>query len=111
MFYMLKLHQTAADYPDIEIVMGAGGLSGDRSGTLRNMLGLPDEFYHKVYRGVKDKPAFGLVPVLLRPESRGRISLKSTNPFHWPRMEPNFYTDRRDLTRLMDGVRMVSYWN
>lgn len=45
--------------------------------------------------------------MLLRPESRGRISLKSTNPFHWPRMEPNFYTERGDLTRLIDGIRMV----
>lgn len=71
------------------------------------MLGLTDAFYQQVYRDVMGQPAFGLVPVLLRPQSRGRISLKSTNPFHWPRMEPNFYTDRNDLTRLIEGVRMV----
>lgn len=90
-------------------MIGAGGLGADRSGTLRNMLGLTDEFYYKVYRNVMGQPAFGLVPVLLRPQSRGRISLKSRNPFHWPRMEPNFYTDRSrsDLKRLIEGVRMV----
>lgn len=48
-------HKIATDYPDIEIVIGAGGLGGDRSGTLRNMLGLPDEFYHKLYRDVMGK--------------------------------------------------------
>ncbi|XP_037032408.1 glucose dehydrogenase [FAD, quinone] isoform X1 [Bradysia coprophila] len=96
----------AYDYPDIEIVIGAGGLSGDASGTLRNMLGLPDEFYHRVYGKIIGKHAFGLVPVLLRPRSRGRLSLKSTNPFHWPRMEPNFYTDRNDLTTLIEGIRL-----
>lgn len=45
----------AADYPDIEIVIGAGGLAGDLSGTLRNMLGLTNEFFYKVYKGVIGK--------------------------------------------------------
>lgn len=108
-------------------MIGAGGLSGDTSGTLRNMLGLSDEFYNKVYGKIKGKVvshsmhavfqflctifnpqhAFGLVPVLLRPRSRGRLSLKSTNPFHWPRMEPNFYTDQNDLKTLIQGIRWV----
>lgn len=47
------------------------------------------------------------MPVLLQPESRGRISLKSANPFHWPRMEPNFYTHPIDLAKLIDGIRIV----
>lgn len=38
----------APDYPDIEIVVGAGGLSGDLSGAMRMMTGLTDEFYHSV---------------------------------------------------------------
>lgn len=52
--------------------------------------------------------AFGMVPVLLQPRSRGRISLKSSNPYHWPRMEPNFYTERSDLTTLIEGIRIVN---
>lgn len=30
----------AYDYPDIEIVAGAGGLSGDLSGAMRRMVGI-----------------------------------------------------------------------
>lgn len=44
-----------ADYPDVEIVIGAGGLGGDRSGSLRNMLGITEEFYQTVYRNVMGK--------------------------------------------------------
>lgn len=99
---------SADDYPDIEIVAGAGGISGDISGAMRNMIGLTDEFYNKVYRDIIGKPAFGLVPVLLRPFSRGRISLKSRNPFHWPRMEPNFFSDQRDVEVLTKGIRAVN---
>lgn len=40
----------AYDYPDIEIVVGAGGLSGDSSGAMRTMVGITDEFYHTVFR-------------------------------------------------------------
>lgn len=99
---------SAPDYPDIEIVAGVGGLSGDISGAMRSMLGITDEFYYKVYRDIIGKPAFGLVPVLLRPFSRGRISLKTTNPFHWPRMDPNFFSDQRDIEVLTKGIRAVN---
>lgn len=54
------------------------------------------------------QPAFGLVPVLLRPFSRGRIMLKSRNPFHWPRMQPNFFSDQRDIQTLTKGIRSVT---
>lgn len=71
------------------------------------MLGITDEFYRVVYRDLIGKPAFGLVPVLLRPNSRGRISLKSRNPLHWPRMEPNFFHNQTDVENLIKGVRAV----
>lgn len=90
-------------------MIGAGGLSGDLSGTMRNMLGITNEFYRSVYRDLIGKPAFGLVPVLLRPNSRGRISLKSRNPFHWPRMEPNFFQNQTDVETLIKGVRAVIF--
>lgn len=106
-FLFVYLLLIAADYPDIEIVVGAGGLSGDISGAMRNMIGITNEFYQSVYRDLIGKPAFGLVPVLLRPNSRGRISLKSRNPFHWPRMEPNFFENQTDIETLTKGIRAV----
>ncbi|XP_004519844.1 glucose dehydrogenase [FAD, quinone] [Ceratitis capitata] len=95
------------DYADMEIVLGAGSLSGDHMGSLRDLLGMPDDFYYKVYEGLHDKETFGLVPVLLRPRSRGRISLRSTNPFHWPRMEPNYMQDPDDVRAMLEGVQMI----
>lgn len=48
-----------------------------------------------------------MVPVLLRPKSRGRISLRSTNPFQWPKMEPNFMQDPDDIRAMIEGIEMV----
>ncbi|XP_037032455.1 glucose dehydrogenase [FAD, quinone]-like [Bradysia coprophila] len=95
------------DYPDVEIVMGAGALSGDISGTMRSMLGITNEFFETVYKGIIGKHAFGLVPVLMQPKSRGRIKLKSTNPFRWPSMQPNYLDDITDVERLIKGVRIA----
>ncbi|XP_067637863.1 glucose dehydrogenase [FAD, quinone] isoform X2 [Eurosta solidaginis] len=94
-------------YADMEIVLGAGSLSGDHMGSLRDLLGIPDEFYQRVYEGLHDKESFGLVPVLLRPRSRGRISLRSTNPFHWPRMEPNYMQNLDDIRAMLEGVQLI----
>lgn len=52
-----------------------------------------------------------MVPVLLRPQSRGRISLRSSNPFHWPKMEPNFMQDPSDTKAMIEGVKMASLRN
>lgn len=99
------------------------------------MTGITDEFYHSVYRDIigkvnkffsnicfvnrklclinvlKSQPASGFVPVLLRPFSRGRIMLKSRNPFQWPRMIPNFFSDQRDIATLTKGARSVNISN
>ncbi|KAH8295022.1 hypothetical protein KR018_005943 [Drosophila ironensis] len=97
----------AKDYPDMELVLGAGSLSGDRFGTMRNLLGITDEFYETMFGDLQNKETFGLVPVLLRPKSRGRISLRSRNPFHWPRMEPNFMQHPDDVRAMIEGVEMI----
>lgn len=97
----------AKGYPDIEIVLGAGALSGDLSGSMRNMLGITSEFFNKVYDGIIGRDAFGLVPIVMRPKSRGRIRLKSRNPFQWPLMEPNYFANAEDLETLVQGAKLV----
>ncbi|KAH8293794.1 hypothetical protein KR054_004451 [Drosophila jambulina] len=97
----------AKDYPDMELVLGAGSLSGDRFGTMRNLLGITDEFYDTMFGDLQNKETFGLVPVLLRPKSRGRISLRSRNPFHWPKMEPNFMQHPDDIRAMIEGIEMI----
>ncbi|XP_073819304.1 glucose dehydrogenase [FAD, quinone] isoform X3 [Musca autumnalis] len=96
-----------SDYSDMEIVLGAGSLVGDYMGTMRNLVGIPDTFYHAVFDDLRQKETFGMVPVLLRPKSRGRISLRSTSPFQWPIMEPNFMEDPDDIRAMIEGIEMI----
>ena len=43
----------------------------------------------------------------MRPKSRGRLYLKSTNPFQHPHLRPNFYSHREDLIVLREGIKMA----
>ena len=43
----------------------------------------------------------------LRPESRGEIALKSTNPNDPPLIQPNYLATENDRTTLREGVKMV----
>ena len=57
------------------------------------------------------KPAFldgyGVRAVVLRPESRGKLSLASADPRAPIRIEPNFFSRDKDLKVIRDGIRMA----
>ena len=96
-----------ADVPDIELVMGIGSFTGDDSGFLRNVFGIPKTFVDKVFGNIRGMHAFTIAPVLLKPKSRGTIFIKSKNPFHWPHLRPNFYSNKDDLVVLREGIKLA----
>lgn len=95
-------------HPDIELVLGIGALTGDSSGSLRAQLGLSDDFERQVFAAHKGVDAFSIVPVLLKPKSRGRVSLRSTDPRAPPLLEANYYEHPEDLEAMVRGIRAVS---
>ena len=44
---------------------------------------------------------------LLRPKSRGSVTLASSDPFQAPRIDPNFLDDPDDVCRMVRGFRIV----
>ncbi len=53
------------------------------------------------------RDAFVCRPVLLRPQSRGRITLRSADPGAPVRIQQNFLGDERDLALLRSGLRLL----
>ncbi|XP_059610329.1 glucose dehydrogenase [FAD, quinone] [Phlebotomus argentipes] len=94
------------DYPDIEIVLGTGGLNNDDSRAIGHLLGIPEQFYRKTYGPILGKHSFSLVPVSMKSRSRGRITLRSKNPFHWPKMVHNYNQDPEDVRTLVEGIKL-----
>ena len=49
------------------------------------------------------KEGFSMYPVLMRPKSRGRISLQSSDPQDYPRIQPNYFSHTDDIKTLING--------
>jgi 5-(hydroxymethyl)furfural/furfural oxidase len=49
-----------------------------------------------------------LAPVLMKPYSRGRVSLSDSDPLHSPCVEFNFWSDPRDLPRMTRAFRFAA---
>ncbi|XP_017775601.1 PREDICTED: glucose dehydrogenase [FAD, quinone]-like [Nicrophorus vespilloides] len=93
------------DYPDMELVLGAGALNQDTFGTMRALLGIPDSFNERVYVPITGRPAFAIATVLMRPKSRGKIQLKDNNPLHWPKIIPNYFQNEDDVKVMVEGIK------
>lgn len=103
-------HDLDKSRPDIELVMGAGSLAGDALGILRSLLGITDEWYWKVYGSMPLSVrlrTFVINPVLIRPNSIGRLKLRSSNFADHPKIHMNYFADLNDLRTMVAGVRMV----
>ncbi|XP_022908663.1 glucose dehydrogenase [FAD, quinone]-like [Onthophagus taurus] len=105
-FVNTKYVNASDDYPDIEFHFVSGATSSDAGAQLRKAHGLSEEFYNKVFEPISNRDAFSFIPMLLRPRSRGVIKLRSSNPFDYPLIYPNYFADEHDLKTLIDGARI-----
>ncbi|MFB6092474.1 MAG: GMC family oxidoreductase [Haloquadratum sp.] len=48
---------------------------------------------------------FSIGATFLRPKSRGRITLRSADPFDDPVIDPQYFDEREDLDRLVEGIK------
>ncbi|KAK2581570.1 hypothetical protein KPH14_002079 [Odynerus spinipes] len=90
---------------DIELVMGLSGIPSDVAGFYKRSIGLSDDLHKTVFGKYKGLDSFTVVPILLKPKSRGRITLRSTDPFELPRYEPNYYDHADDVKTMIRGIR------
>ena len=56
---------------------------------------------------IPDVDGIKLHVTLLRPHSRGSVSLRSANPGDLPLVDPNYLADGRDLQNLVEGMRIA----
>ena len=66
------------------------------------VLGIVDDHARKMHMG----HGISCHVDLLRPHSRGTVSLASTNPHDAPLIDPRFFSDERDLPVLVKGGQM-----
>ncbi|XP_055388391.1 glucose dehydrogenase [FAD, quinone] [Condylostylus longicornis] len=95
------------DWPDIQFHMAPASINSDNGARVKHVLGLKETLYRDVYKPIANKDSWTIMPLLLRPRSRGWVRLKSKNPFQIPIMNPNYFTDPFDIKTIVEGTKIA----
>lgn len=70
-------------------------------------LGIAPDYSTDIYdlKTYRKTDGFGILSIVLKPKSRGYVTLQSTDPLADPVIQPNFLAQREDLDLLMKGMR------
>ena len=105
-FIPTKFANQSLDYPDIEfhIVSGSAGSDGGRQ--IRKVHGIGDNMW-RMFKPLAYKDTWNIIPMLLRPKSRGSVRLRSRNPFQKPILNAGYFTHPEDIKVLVEGVKFA----
>lgn len=93
-------------YPDLELLHVGGSINSDP--IFKQNFGVRDDIYNAMFGDLDGKfNTFMVFPMVLRPKSRGRIKLRSKNPFEHPAILPNYFTDPYDVKISIRGIRRM----
>lgn len=61
----------------------------------------------RFYRPLVEVDTWSVLVILLRPRSRGRLNLRTRNPYDRPVLEAGYFTHPHDIKVLVEGVKFV----
>lgn len=94
---------SSTDFPDMELLFVGGSYISNPFN--RMAFGISDELWENVYEPLRNKDTWTIFPMIMRPKSRGRIKLKSSNPLDKPLIHPNYFTADEDLDTMVRGIK------
>jgi len=92
-------------HPDLELLLVSGLYSSHE--LMPKLCGMRAGVYDAVYRATEGVDGFTVLPMVMRPKSRGRVRLRDADPFHHPLIDPNYFADDADLDVAVAGVRLL----
>ncbi|CAG0899497.1 unnamed protein product, partial [Darwinula stevensoni] len=94
------------DWPDMELFFVSFTIGSDGGAIYRPIIGLGDEAW-KTYEKLLRRPGFGIYPFVLRPKSRGKILLRSTDITDHPVIIGNYFKHPEDLKSTIEAIRLL----
>lgn len=95
------------DYPDLELLQLGSSVIADP--IIKRNFGLRDDIYNAMFAQLERNRSntFMVFPMILRPKSRGRIMLRSSNPMDKPLILPNYFSNPYDIEVSIRGIRRM----
>jgi len=101
-----KYENRSKDWPDIEYHFVSGSLGSDGGRQVRKVHGVGDEMW-QMFRPLAFRDSWSIIPMLMRPKSRGNLRLRSANPYDKPIFNAGYFTDPRDIQVLVEAVKFA----
>ncbi|KAL0129822.1 hypothetical protein PUN28_001818 [Cardiocondyla obscurior] len=101
----IKTKYAPDDRPDVELLFTSGSIHSDNGKVLKKALRITDELYDAVYKPIEEQDAWSIWPIGQYPKSIGRLTLRSSNPFDPPKMDPNFFSHPADVEIILEGIK------
>ncbi|KAK4014877.1 hypothetical protein OUZ56_027387 [Daphnia magna] len=95
------------DWPDVQFHFIGSCVTADRGRSVRYSHGVSDAVWEKYYSPIMERDCWSIMPVTLRPKSRGYIRLNSADPFDKPIINPNYYDDPYDVKVTIEGIKLA----
>ncbi|XP_015431029.1 PREDICTED: glucose dehydrogenase [FAD, quinone]-like [Dufourea novaeangliae] len=106
-FINTKYANKSEDYPDIQLFLSTITDNTDGGIFVKRGCNVNDEFYEKMYQNILFQDAYQIMPLLLKPRSRGYIKLRSKDVHQHPIIVPNYFKDPQDLNVLADAAKFI----
>ncbi|XP_037084339.1 uncharacterized protein LOC119104727 [Pollicipes pollicipes] len=91
---------------DVQLLFYPLQLATDAGLIFRDFLSMSNKLWRQ-FSPNKLKSGYRIVPINLRPRSRGRVLLRSRNPFQDPAIRLNLFDDLKDLAVLREAAKMT----
>ncbi|XP_047482456.1 glucose dehydrogenase [FAD, quinone]-like [Penaeus chinensis] len=95
------------DLPDVEVRLSPAAQHLDLGLFSPHVYRMDKLKYKKYYIPLFGREGFTLLPNLLRPKSRGSVTLRSRNPADLPVIDPNYLSHPDDLDALVAGIKIA----
>lgn len=104
-FYDLDNPKSEDGWPNVELFQVGGPMYADP--IVKSNLNLKPELYEEVWGEAerRHQDAFQVWPMILRPKSRGQITLSNTNPFTHPIIQTNYFSHPDDIRTSVRAIR------
>ncbi|KAL1485402.1 hypothetical protein MTO96_010124 [Rhipicephalus appendiculatus] len=105
-FVKTKYANASDDYPDVEIMLIGVPPSSAFVETYLTGQGLKQEVYDQYYKPFRGEPSFQMIPMVMRPKSRGFVKLRSVDPMDDPIIDPRYYSHPDDVDVIVEGLKV-----
>lgn len=102
-----KFANSSDDWPDVQFHFGPVSDISDYGYTVRYAHGIPDNVWDEYFKPIVGQDSWTILPLTLRPLSRGNILLNSADPYDKPLINPNYYQNPYDLNVAIEGVKIA----